>query len=224
MAGTAGRKVPANSGLDVTGIHGRCHYYLPRKKRVCRLMAASGKQFCGEHLIFEEELVKLSDQGRETVFEQGTFPGSRKLGHRLWCPLDPRHTVDEYDLERHLRRCNARPKSKPDYMVVDLHADSPATRPIRECFETPHLTEVSDVTISHILQFLNSHQIHLKQYCNGPIEISSQDHDANVGKKQGKHPAQYASLLKCLQDANLLLRESVLVEVGAGKGNSNACW
>jgi tRNA:m4X modification enzyme len=223
MANIAECTVPDNSGLNVANIQGRCRYYLPRKKRVCRLMAASGRQFCGEHLIFEEKAVKLGEQGKKIFSKCGASQRSKKLGCRIWCPLDPHHTVDEHDLERHMKRCNARPKPKADHMVVDLHLNSSAAGQTREYFEIPHLAEISDASISHVLQFLNSHQIPLRPYYNRPLEAYFQDRDERIGTKQGKHPIQYASLLRHLRDTNLLLRESVFVEVGAGKGNLNSC-
>jgi hypothetical protein len=37
----------------------KCNYFIPRKQRRCRLMAAFGRHFCGEHLIFEKETEEI---------------------------------------------------------------------------------------------------------------------------------------------------------------------
>uniref|UniRef100_A0A9L0RQ34 tRNA:m(4)X modification enzyme TRM13 n=1 Tax=Equus caballus TaxID=9796 RepID=A0A9L0RQ34_HORSE len=71
---------------------GRCGYYVEKKKRFCRMVVAAGKRFCGEHAGAAEE------------------ENARK---RILCPLDPKHTVYEDQLAKHLKKCNSREKPKP---------------------------------------------------------------------------------------------------------------
>ncbi|KAB1274171.1 tRNA:mX modification enzyme TRM13-like protein [Camelus dromedarius] len=73
-------------------IEGRCGYYVEKKKRFCRMVVAAGKRFCGEHAGAAEE------------------ENTRK---RILCPLDPKHTVYEDQLAKHLKKCNSREKPKP---------------------------------------------------------------------------------------------------------------
>ncbi|KAM9283848.1 tRNA:m(4)X modification enzyme TRM13 homolog isoform 3-T3 [Morus bassanus] len=79
---------------------GRCAYFVARKKRFCKMLPAPGRRFCGEHGLQEEE------NGRK----------------RVPCPLDPKHTVYEDQLQKHLKKCNSREKPKPVYFVRDINA------------------------------------------------------------------------------------------------------
>uniref|UniRef100_A0A3Q3RAL0 tRNA:m(4)X modification enzyme TRM13 n=1 Tax=Monopterus albus TaxID=43700 RepID=A0A3Q3RAL0_MONAL len=54
------------------------------------MIVGRGKKFCGQHATMEEG-------------------GSR----RIVCPLDPKHTVTEDKLDKHLKKCNSRDKPKP---------------------------------------------------------------------------------------------------------------
>nr|KAF6414668.1 tRNA methyltransferase 13-like protein [Molossus molossus] len=80
---------------------GRCGYYVAKKKRFCRMVVAAGKRFCGEHAGAAEE------------------ENARK---RILCPLDPKHTVYEDQLAKHLKKCNSREKPKPDFFIQDINA------------------------------------------------------------------------------------------------------
>lgn len=82
-------------------IDGRCNYFVEKKKRFCRMVAAAGKRFCGEHAGSAEE------------------ENTRK---RILCPLDPKHTVYEDQLAKHLKKCNSREKPKPDFFIQDINA------------------------------------------------------------------------------------------------------
>ncbi|XP_075566498.1 tRNA:m(4)X modification enzyme TRM13 homolog isoform X2 [Pelecanus crispus] len=66
------------------------------------MIPAPGRRFCGEHGQQEEE-------------------NDRK---RIPCPLDPKHTVYEDQLQKHLKKCNSREKPKPVYFVQDINAGS----------------------------------------------------------------------------------------------------
>ncbi|KAI3369193.1 hypothetical protein L3Q82_026144, partial [Scortum barcoo] len=46
--------------------------------------------------------------------------GSRRIA----CPLDPKHTVSEDKLEKHLKKCNSREKPKPVYYVENINSGS----------------------------------------------------------------------------------------------------
>ncbi|XP_040607914.1 tRNA:m(4)X modification enzyme TRM13 homolog isoform X2 [Mesocricetus auratus] len=80
---------------------GRCGYFVEKKRRFCRMVAAAGRRFCGEHAGAAEE------------------ENARK---RILCPLDPKHTVYEDQLAKHLKKCNSREKPKPDFFIQDINA------------------------------------------------------------------------------------------------------
>uniref|UniRef100_A0A8C7Y705 tRNA:m(4)X modification enzyme TRM13 n=1 Tax=Oryzias sinensis TaxID=183150 RepID=A0A8C7Y705_9TELE len=81
----------------------RCNFFLERKKRFCKMMVGKGQRFCGEHANAAEG-------------------GSSR---RIICPLDPKHTVAEDKLEKHLKKCNSRQKPKPvGFSHPSLHPSS----------------------------------------------------------------------------------------------------
>ncbi|KAI1891932.1 hypothetical protein AGOR_G00148800 [Albula goreensis] len=81
---------------------GRCGFYVEKKRRYCKMIVASGKKFCGEHANVDQD-------------------GERK---RIPCPLDPKHTVFEDSLAKHLKKCNSREKPQPVYYVKNINAGS----------------------------------------------------------------------------------------------------
>ncbi|CAN6308637.1 unnamed protein product [Urochloa humidicola] len=62
---------------------GRCHFWLPNKRRYCANSSLASSQYCGNHL-----------------------PESASgAGRRVPCPVDPSHTVLEGNLEAHVGKC-----------------------------------------------------------------------------------------------------------------------
>nr|XP_047923174.1 tRNA:m(4)X modification enzyme TRM13 homolog isoform X2 [Anser cygnoides] len=115
---------------------GRCAYFVARKKRFCRMVPALGKRFCGEHGHQEKE-------------------NDRK---RIPCPLDPKHTVYEDQLQKHLKKCNSREKPKPVYFVQDINAG------LKDVAEIPE----KQVTLSSLSkEELENLIIKLKKASNG---------------------------------------------------------
>ncbi|XP_067893667.1 tRNA:m(4)X modification enzyme TRM13 homolog isoform X3 [Heterodontus francisci] len=82
---------------------GRCGYFVEKKRRYCKMIVAEGKRLCGEHA--------------------NTAPNSEgeNQRRRIPCPLDPKHTVDEDKLEKHLKKCNSREKPKPIYYIKGIN-------------------------------------------------------------------------------------------------------
>eukprot|EP00075_Anas_platyrhynchos_P029587 XP_027318840.1 tRNA:m(4)X modification enzyme TRM13 homolog isoform X3 [Anas platyrhynchos] len=115
---------------------GRCAYFVARKKRFCRMVPALGRRFCGEHGQQEKE-------------------NDRK---RIPCPLDPKHTVYEDQLQKHLKKCNSREKPKPVYFVQDINAG------LKDVAEIPE----KQVTLSSLSkEELENLIIKLKKATNG---------------------------------------------------------
>ncbi|KTF74912.1 hypothetical protein cypCar_00029987, partial [Cyprinus carpio] len=84
---------------------GRCAFYVVKKKRYCKMIVGSGKTFCGEHANAGEESDKK----------------------RIPCPLDPKHTVFEDNLAKHLKKCNSKEKPKPNRYVLKNDASMQIT-------------------------------------------------------------------------------------------------
>ncbi|TRY94404.1 hypothetical protein DNTS_027944 [Danionella cerebrum] len=48
--------------------------------------------------------------------------GEESERKRIPCPLDPKHTVFEDNLAKHLKKCNSKEKPKPIYYTKDVNA------------------------------------------------------------------------------------------------------
>uniref|UniRef100_A0A8D3AUW4 tRNA:m(4)X modification enzyme TRM13 n=1 Tax=Scophthalmus maximus TaxID=52904 RepID=A0A8D3AUW4_SCOMX len=79
---------------------GSCGFFVEKKQRFCKMIVGRGRRFCGEHATME------------------------RSSSRIVCPLDPKHTVSEDKLEKHLKKCNSREKDKPVYYVENINAGS----------------------------------------------------------------------------------------------------
>ncbi|KAJ1650430.1 tRNA:m4X modification enzyme, partial [Dispira simplex] len=70
---------------------GKCHFFVSRRNRYCTLRTKATELYCGEHAVFASA-------------------GSQLTLKRVPCPLDPSHTINIKDLEKHMKyRCNSRP-------------------------------------------------------------------------------------------------------------------
>uniref|UniRef100_A0A1I8IH77 tRNA:m(4)X modification enzyme TRM13 n=2 Tax=Macrostomum lignano TaxID=282301 RepID=A0A1I8IH77_9PLAT len=90
----------------------QCAYFVARKQRQCRLRPLPGQSLCVEHC------------------PAGSAAPGDSRGHRIPCPLDPKHTVYASQLDRHLTRCNSRPRlvGQPFYRQGVNSCDSPEDR------------------------------------------------------------------------------------------------
>ncbi|NXI61778.1 TRM13 enzyme, partial [Anseranas semipalmata] len=177
---------------------GRCAYFVERKKRFCKMIPAPGKRFCGEHGHQEKE-------------------NDRK---RIPCPLDPKHTVYEDQLQKHLKKCNSREKPKPVYFVQDINAG------LKDVVEIPE----KQVTISSLSkEELENLIIKLKKATNG-LELDLKEqilshqalqealNDPKNGESAFKHLKQQASILGNMEKLHLLGPGRCFIEFGAGRG------
>ncbi|XP_049621805.1 tRNA:m(4)X modification enzyme TRM13 homolog [Suncus etruscus] len=178
---------------------GRCGYFVEKKKRFCRMVVAAGKRFCGEHAGAAEE------------------ENSRK---RILCPLDPKHTVYEDQLAKHLKKCNSREKPKPDFFIQDINAG------LKDETEVPeHVVPISSLSEEQLENLIKK----LRKACKGlnstlKNQIMSHPalHDALNDPKNGdsaaKHLKQQASILGNIEKLKLLGPGRCFIEFGAGKG------
>ncbi|XP_034562821.1 tRNA:m(4)X modification enzyme TRM13 homolog [Notolabrus celidotus] len=176
---------------------GRCGFFLEKKKRFCKMIVGSGKVFCGEHATMEGGV-------------------SRR---RIVCPLDPKHTVDEDKLDKHLKKCNSREKPKPVFYVENINAGSTDGDEM--------LAQVSLCKLSH--SQLESLVDKLKEGVKGlqcEVEDSVLSHpvvqeelnNPKNGDSAHKHLKQQSSILGHLEEQGLLGRGQCFIEFGAGRG------
>ncbi|XP_053287199.1 tRNA:m(4)X modification enzyme TRM13 homolog [Pleuronectes platessa] len=173
-----------------------CGFFLEKKKRFCKMMVSRGRRFCGEHATMEEG----------------------NSSRRIVCPLDPKHTVSEDKLDKHLKKCNSREKEKPVYYVENINAGSDGD----ECQQQVSLSGRSRTELHSLLDKLRTAASDLQ--CD--VEDGVMCHPALQGElnnpKNGdsahKHLKQQSSILGHLEELGLLGGGRCFVEFGAGRG------
>ncbi|MED6292342.1 hypothetical protein CHARACLAT_032843, partial [Characodon lateralis] len=177
---------------------GRCSFYVQKKNRFCKMIAGKGKRFCGEHATMEE-----GDGG----------------SRRISCPLDPKHTVSEDNLEKHLKKCNSRDKRKPGYYVENINAGQADKD---QKLQQVTLCERSRAELEALVEKLKT----AVEGLQGDVEDRTLSHpilqeellNPMNGDSAHKHLKQQASILGHLQELGLLKRGHCFVEFGAGRG------
>ncbi|XP_027867739.1 tRNA:m(4)X modification enzyme TRM13 homolog [Xiphophorus couchianus] len=181
-----------------TPLPSRCSFFVQKKNRFCKMVPGKGRSFCGEHATMEEGV-----------------GGSR----RITCPLDPKHTVAQQNLEKHLKKCNSREKPRPVYYVENINAG----RVDRDQeFPEVSLAERSRADLESLVEKLKAAAEGLQQdmedrTLSHPI-LQEELSDPKNGGSAHKHLKQQASLLGHLQELGLLSRGRCFVEFGAGRG------
>ncbi|XP_048832219.1 tRNA:m(4)X modification enzyme TRM13 homolog isoform X2 [Brienomyrus brachyistius] len=163
---------------------GRCGFYVVKKRRYCKMIVGRGKAFCGEHANVEHDAERI----------------------RVPCPLDPKHTVYQDNLEKHLKKCNSREKLKPVYYIQDVNAGPQEDEGL--LLDEVPLGERSKEELNLLIQKLNRAVSALCDALNDPKN----------GDCAFKHLKQQASLLGNMDALGLLGPERCFIEFGAGKG------
>ncbi|KFQ17321.1 tRNA:m(4)X modification enzyme TRM13, partial [Merops nubicus] len=179
-------------------VPGRCAYFVARKNRFCKMIPAPGRRFCGEHGQQESE-------------------SARK---RIPCPLDPKHTVYEDQLQKHLKKCNSRDKSKPVYFVQDINAGLTDIAEIPE--KQVPISSLSKEELENLIIKLkkasNGLELRLKEQILTHQALQEALNDPKNGESAFKHLKQQASILGNMEKLHLLGPGRCFVEFGAGRG------
>ncbi|XP_028588509.2 tRNA:m(4)X modification enzyme TRM13 homolog isoform X1 [Podarcis muralis] len=189
----------AEAAAPVSPQPGRCAYFVARKRRFCKMVPARGKRFCGEHGGREEE------NGRK----------------RIPCPLDPKHTVYEDQLQKHLKKCNSREKPKPVYYSQDINAGLKDTTELPEEQQVP-ISALSKEELEDLIRKLrrasNCINYVLKDQILSHQALQEALNDPQNGDVAFKHLKQQASILGNMERLHLLEPGNCFVEFGAGRG------
>ncbi|XP_059503796.1 tRNA:m(4)X modification enzyme TRM13 homolog [Stegostoma tigrinum] len=180
---------------------GRCGYFVEKKKRFCKMIVAKGKRLCGEH----------ANTASDTE-------GDKQ--RRIPCPLDPKHTVNEDKLEKHLKKCNSREKPKPVYYVKDInggYADAmeTSTQQVSICALSKQELEK---LVKKLLTATSSLNSKLTDQTLSHEALQEALNDPKNGDFAFKHLKQQASLAGNLERMGLLGSNRCFVEFGAGRG------
>lgn len=168
----------------------RCEFFLEKKRRMCSMQRKAGEKYCSQHVIQEK-------------------------GERIPCPLDNKHTIWAKDLERHVKKCNARPKEVRDpWFSEDLNVvlQNDSTKETKS--EEDSGTETDDLFEKYIPL--------IKKLNFDPLEFKVNHHDGLESRlselTNQKHALQHASLIGNLREENLLHTDTFYLEFGCGKG------
>lgn len=182
-------------------VEGRCGFFVKRKQRYCKMIPGKGNTFCAEHLCENKDENSVN----------------RK---RINCPLDPKHTIFEDKLEKHLKKCNATLKTQLLYYSENINLNVQSQTEMEKkvplyCLPIEELKELierirkcynancSDV-IAENCSYHNVLDDELNKTCNGP--------------SVKKHLLQQASLINILQQSNAFQDDKIFIEFGAGRG------
>lgn len=176
-------------------IHVKCDYYIPLKRRNCLMQRKAGNKYCSEHM-------KYATGASES--------------QRVPCPLDPNHSVFSYDLEKHLLKCNSRPKEASEPWFLERNnALLRGTSVYRdETSEDDGMSE-KELYDKYICVLRATEKVF------GALEKRIRAHRgleprlAEVLHK--KHALQQSSLIGNLKELGLLLEDVFYVEFGCGK-------
>ncbi|XP_075901366.1 tRNA:m(4)X modification enzyme TRM13 homolog isoform X2 [Nelusetta ayraudi] len=174
---------------------GSCGFFLEKKRRFCKMVAARGRRFCGEHATMEAD------------------------SNRITCPLDPKHTVSADRLEKHLKKCNSRRKPTPVYYVENINS-GPAGE--EEDVQEVSLSELSCSQLDALVERLRTAARGLRWEVEEGVlshpALQGELDDPRNGGSAHKHLEQQSSILGHLQALGLLGRGRCFVEFGAGRG------
>ncbi|XP_043078346.1 tRNA:m(4)X modification enzyme TRM13 homolog isoform X2 [Puntigrus tetrazona] len=176
---------------------GRCAFYVAKKKRYCKMLVGRGKTLCGEHANAGEESEKK----------------------RIPCPLDPKHTVFEDNLAKHLKKCNSKEKPKPIYYMKDINAGSGSEDETKEEITIAERSkEELDELIIKLKTALKGLNTKLIENSLSHSALHEPLNDPKNGDSAFKHLKQQASILGNMELLELLKPNRCYIEFGAGKG------
>lgn len=194
----SGEKTCTAPAIAAGPMPGRCSYFVQRKKRYCKMIVSEGKKYCGEHA------------------EPGEEQNSRT---RIPCPLDPKHTVYEDQLQKHLKKCNSREKPPPVFYVRNVNSTAVTEDTCQDQMSLSSLSkeELKKLT-ERLVQVTDGLDPPLpdKRLCHPALHEALND-PAN-GDSASKHLKQQGSILGHLERLGLLGRSRCFVEFGAGRG------
>lgn len=138
--------------------------------------------------------------------------------NRVLCPLDPKHSVDKRNLDKHLQVCNSRkPVDDPEYIRRGCNIGDPA---IPE--ETFRLTDVPPEDLDVIIKLVNDL---FDKNVAGTIGQQLMSHEVlaeelaneTYGSEKRKHLLQTSSILGIMKHESYFKPKTCFIEYGAGK-------
>ncbi|XP_062214076.1 tRNA:m(4)X modification enzyme TRM13 [Phragmites australis] len=198
---------------------GRCHFWLPNKRRHCANSPLPSSQYCGNHL-------------------PTTASGA---GRRVPCPVDPSHTVLEENLDAHVGKCPLKKQvaalaAQPYYSKGVNSGGGEAGRGVTSAEKRAAVYGLTEEEFRNLLgKIRSSHAAVAMRESYLITDACEKWMRGQVDRKvpyQEKHVAQQASIVGNMEAFGLLQRGDVavvngedaavsaqaVVEFGAGRG------
>ncbi|KAK9873641.1 hypothetical protein WA026_023426 [Henosepilachna vigintioctopunctata] len=178
---------------------GHCKFFVKRKKRYCRMKVKQSELYCCEHQI------------EHTHGEKNNF------NIRIPCPLDSKHSCYQNKLQKHLRICNARPKTFQSFILKGVNSGY-SPNDIRQENVSISLSDQSVADVMNVIDRVKSiyngkHIEPTEKICTHPI-VEDEMKSPIYGDKTKKHLKQISSVLGLLSEYNLLKKILVLLKLG----------
>lgn len=155
--------------------------------------------YCGEHSVIEQETGDSS---------------------RIHCPLDPKHSVEKWRLEKHLLVCNAKqPDEVPNYIKKGYNLGDPSETDDAETFRLQDLPKAELDSVVSTIEDL------FAKFVDGTIKSNIKEHAAlaeelakeEYGIEKRRHLLQTSSILGIMEHEGFLESNTCFIEYGAGK-------
>ncbi|CCE66292.1 hypothetical protein TPHA_0P01340 [Tetrapisispora phaffii CBS 4417] len=194
----------------------QCEYIIPNKKRRCGMTRPSNEEskhvrYCLEH----RHLLGVDASA-------GAVTDSRK---RVPCPLDPNHTIWEFELAKHLQKCNKRKvlhSNDGEVYYKENHNAGVYSEQGDEEKSNLSLQDCILSTLNILKDFNKENEIVIPKLIkhSGIMEdkrFPQLDENDNIGRKY--HAIQQSSLIQNMFDHNILTSasNSNFIEFGCGR-------
>ncbi|XP_022701024.1 tRNA:m(4)X modification enzyme TRM13 homolog isoform X2 [Varroa jacobsoni] len=139
------------------------------------------------------------------------------------CPLDPSHSCYEHLLNAHIKKCNAREKPLPPYLVKNINGEDVPSPEEKISVHTvsdeelqaliQRIESIYESSVSHVMQYESTCHLLI-------VEELTKFKDCTTLEK---HLRQQGHLIQLLCDKGLITEGHIFVEFGAGRGQL-ATW
>jgi tRNA:m4X modification enzyme len=194
----------------------QCHYFLPKKMRLCNLGRTPGSNYCGNHRPTGEDVT-------ERVKRQASSGDTS----RIPCPVDPSHTIYKYNVDAHIKVCNVSKHlhelEKEAYYCLGCNSGSNEIQAseMREVIDSDKLAaKIRSCYHSYVLGTLHEPVEDDNDIASIEELCISQLAKGQSSFQQLRHVKQDALIIRQMQAAHLFDKDvsKVYLELGAGKG------
>ncbi|KAI8045936.1 tRNA:m(4)X modification enzyme TRM13 homolog [Drosophila gunungcola] len=211
----AAKKLRMSSVKEEDPVATTCSYWVPRKKRRCKMTANKGSPFCGAHAPPTVSASNPDEKSVEDSFQE-----------RIPCPLDPKHTVFKRKLAKHLTICNARDQeSSLPYIVKGVNSGENSEEHFEELDKLNQI-KLHKLSDEEFYGLIDKVKELYDKHINSSIQELQMEHESlksklnreDYGHETLRQLTQASSLLGILERDQQLTDHTSFVEFGAGKG------